>query len=415
MQKLLKHVNVEAMTVDGSQGREWDHVFLSLVRTERDGTFVNDPRRQCVAMSRAKLSMILVAHPALAAALPHLRRFWDHATTYELLARPTTVQARPPRHVPSATRHQAEPASAHEQEDSRTAYLKARLQKLKPDSTMGQRWSSTVRVIEDALVRAPGDDEPHFLAVKPTGSYATSTNVRSKSDLDVVVTVRGFEPHLEKSYLETVQRMLRSANINIDKTQMGTKSFQFTLYGIEVDVLVGGEPESLQDEWPACLVKMEDTTRLAWRHSFSFKTVQMIMELTLPHRQPLGRDVVILSKDWRDEVKWEGQHTRPSSFLLLLLTFNALEEEERRTGEKCESLLQGFKLLLQSIVDYDQIFGTWIGWFDHTDIPASMSAMEPPLLLDPSDPKNNVANTVSNWKSFANEAREKLAQLGSSI
>ena len=162
MQKLLKHVNVEAMTVDGSQGREWDHVFLSLVRTERDGTFVNDPRRQCVAMSRAKLSMILVAHPALAAALPHLRRFWDHATTYELLARPTTVQARPPRHVPSATRHQAEPASAHEQEDSRTAYLEARLQKLKPDSTMGQRWSSTVRVIENALVRAPGDDEPHF-------------------------------------------------------------------------------------------------------------------------------------------------------------------------------------------------------------------------------------------------------------
>jgi hypothetical protein len=42
-----------------------------------------------------------------------------------------------------------------------------------------------------------------------------------------------------------------------------------------------------------------------------------------------------------------------------------------------------------------------------------MSAMEQPLLLDPSDPKNNVANTVGNWKSFANEARDKLAQLGS--
>ena len=414
MQKLLKHDNVEAMTVDGSQGREWDHVLLSLVRTERDGTFVNDPRRQCVAMSRAKFSMILVAHPALAAALPHLRRFWDHAT-YELLARPTTVQARPPRHVSSATHHQAEPALAHEQEDSRAAYLKARLHKLKPDSIIEQRLSSVVRLIEEALVRVPlpGDDELHFLAVKPTGSYATGTNVRGKSDLDVVVTVRGFEPQLEKSYFETVQRMLRSAHINIDKTQMGTKSFQFTLHGIEVDVLVGGEPESLQHPWPACLVKMDDTTRLAWRQSFSFKTVQMIMELTLPHRQPLGRDVVILAKDWRDEVKWEGQDTRPSSFLLLLLTFNALEEEEKKTGEKCESLMMGFELLLQSVADYDQIFGTWIGWFDHTDIPAAMSAMEQPLLLDPSDPKNNVANTVGNWKSFANEARDKLAQLGS--
>ena len=158
---------------------------------------------------------------------------------------------------------------------------------------------------------------------------------------------------------------------------------------------------------------MDDTTRLAWRHSYSFKTVQVIMELTLPDRQPLGRDVVMLAKDWRDEIKWEGQHTRPSSFLLLLLTFHALEQEERNTGQKCESLLMGFELLLQSVVDYDQIFGTWNGWFDHTDIPASMSAMEPPLLLDPSDPTNNVANTVDNWESFANEAKDKLAQLSS--
>ena len=276
---------------------------------------------------------------------------------------------------------------------------------------MELRWSAVVRVVEGALVQAPGDDE-HFFAFKPTGSYATSTNVRGKSDLDVVVTVRGFEPLQTSSYLESVQRMLRSDNINIEKTQMGIKSFQFTLNGIDVDVLVGGEPETLQ-EWPACLVEMDATTRLAWRQSFSFKTVQMIMQLTLPHRQPLGRDVAILAKDWRDEIKWEGQHTRPSSFLLLLLTFNALEEEEGKTEEKCESVLMGFELFLQSVVDYDQIFGTWIGWFNHTDIPASMSAMEPPLLLDPSDPTNNVANTVDNWESFANEAKNKLAQLSS--
>ena len=105
-------------------------------------------------------------------------------------------------------------------------------------------------------------------------------------------------------------------------------------------------------------------------------------------------------------------HT-PLVVLLLLLTFNALEEEEGKTEEKCESVLMGFELFLQSVVDYDQIFGTWIGWFNHTDIPASMSAMEPPLLLDPSDPTNNVANTVDNWESFANEAKDKLAQLNS--
>ena len=68
--KVPKHHNMEVLTVDSSQGREWDHVVLTLVRTEVDGTFVKDPRRQCVSMSSAKCTMTVVGNPEAIAALP---------------------------------------------------------------------------------------------------------------------------------------------------------------------------------------------------------------------------------------------------------------------------------------------------------------------------------------------------------
>jgi cold shock CspA family protein len=62
--KLLTEPNAEALTVDSSQGREFDHVVLSLVSTDpRRSGFLKDRRRQNVALSRAMRTLTLVAHP----------------------------------------------------------------------------------------------------------------------------------------------------------------------------------------------------------------------------------------------------------------------------------------------------------------------------------------------------------------
>jgi superfamily I DNA and/or RNA helicase len=71
---------IEAMSVDASQGREWDHVVLSLVVSNPQGLgFVKHARRQCVAMSRAKRTATLVWHPDVACALPAWASFYDLA------------------------------------------------------------------------------------------------------------------------------------------------------------------------------------------------------------------------------------------------------------------------------------------------------------------------------------------------
>ena len=74
VRELLMEANAEALTVDSAQGREWDHVILTLVSSDpkRLG-FVRDRRRQCVALSRAMRTMTLVAHPDVVKELPAMK------------------------------------------------------------------------------------------------------------------------------------------------------------------------------------------------------------------------------------------------------------------------------------------------------------------------------------------------------
>ena len=65
--------DVELLSVDSAQGREWKHVVFSTVTTDpRRARFVRDPRRLCVALSRAKRTLTLVSHPAIVAGVPVL-------------------------------------------------------------------------------------------------------------------------------------------------------------------------------------------------------------------------------------------------------------------------------------------------------------------------------------------------------
>jgi len=76
IREMLVNQNAEALTVDAAQGREWDHVILSVVGSnpQRLG-FLRDVRRQCVALSRAMRTMTLVAHPDVVQKLPAMACF----------------------------------------------------------------------------------------------------------------------------------------------------------------------------------------------------------------------------------------------------------------------------------------------------------------------------------------------------
>ena len=61
----LADTKAVVITVDASQGQEYDHVVLSCVVGGSKRSFLEDRRRMNVALSRAKLSLDVVMHPSL--------------------------------------------------------------------------------------------------------------------------------------------------------------------------------------------------------------------------------------------------------------------------------------------------------------------------------------------------------------
>jgi ATP-dependent RNA/DNA helicase IGHMBP2 len=72
LKDLLTGTTVEVNTVDGFQGQERDVVYISLTRSNSEGIigFLSDYRRMNVAMTRAKLKLVLVGDSATLAQTP---------------------------------------------------------------------------------------------------------------------------------------------------------------------------------------------------------------------------------------------------------------------------------------------------------------------------------------------------------
>ena len=72
LKNLLAATTVEVNTVDGFQGQERDVIYISLTRSNADGSigFLNDYRRMNVAITRAKLKLVLVGDSATLAQTP---------------------------------------------------------------------------------------------------------------------------------------------------------------------------------------------------------------------------------------------------------------------------------------------------------------------------------------------------------
>ncbi|MFD2147053.1 ATP-binding protein [Mucilaginibacter antarcticus] len=72
IKELLAETPIEVNTVDGFQGQERDVIYISLTRSNSDGVigFLSDYRRMNVAMTRAKLKLVIVGDSATLAKTP---------------------------------------------------------------------------------------------------------------------------------------------------------------------------------------------------------------------------------------------------------------------------------------------------------------------------------------------------------
>ena len=71
---------VTVHTIDGFQGQERDVIFISLVRSNEDGNigFLSDLRRMNVAITRARMKLVIVGDAATLSRHPFYRKLYEH-------------------------------------------------------------------------------------------------------------------------------------------------------------------------------------------------------------------------------------------------------------------------------------------------------------------------------------------------
>ena len=76
---------VPANTVDGFQGQERDVILVSLVRSNEEGQigFLRDLRRMNVAITRARMKLIILGDVATLTKHPFYKKLWEYCENEE--------------------------------------------------------------------------------------------------------------------------------------------------------------------------------------------------------------------------------------------------------------------------------------------------------------------------------------------
>ncbi|XP_070565120.1 2'-5'-oligoadenylate synthase 1A-like [Ptychodera flava] len=177
------------------------------------------------------------------------------------------------------------------------------------------------------------------------------------------------------------------------------------------DVL-GSHPSDEKKE--EMFYKMLEENVSNWKfYSAVFTQLRVKFFQALP---PRVRDLIRVVKHWKDchlsaEISKAKNQTAPSSYALALITIDTWEE----VGEPVTfSVVQGFKAVLQRLVDYESIDIEWYHNYSE-DIAEKtrkngLLSLSRPLIVDPGNPTLNVCADCNRWGEVATVAWESLQE-----
>ena len=277
-----------------------------------------------------------------------------------------------------------------------------------------EQYRAISQLIEEAL-SAELDSISGFVRVVVAGSFAKGTAVESEAlDLDLVCLFAGFVPLQSGDYIWAIEQALRRhlrCGLQMSTTRGrdfagNSRVLKFSLNGVKIDLLPGGII-GCDVEWPQCLIEDDPSARELWASSFSHKAVEFVSKML--RREPLSQSVIIVAKAWRDSliIPKAKLDVLPLSTLIELIVIHVLQQAPRR------SVRAGFVAFLDALVNYKRLQVIWVNadWFSVNEILPAIRAAQPPTVLDPADPTNNLARMVGDWTIVADLARSELARL----
>lgn len=313
---------------------------------------------------------------------------------------------------------------------------------LLPDTPFRRQVRRAIHDICSFLKEECFQGAPHPVRVSKVvkgGSSGKGTTLRGRSDADLVVflsQLRSFQEQLDRrgEFIGEIRRQLvayqRETGVQFDiqdSSWQNPRALTFTFSSpwlgerVEFDVLPAFDVLGQLTRGPVLPIStgyrpdpqiyvrlIKECTRLGKEGEFSpcFTELQRAF---LKQRPTKLKSLIRLVKYWYQLCKESLGKPLPPQYALELLTVYAWERGSRATYF---STAQGFRTVLELVMNYRQLCIFWTKYYDFENPVISQYLLKQlekprPVILDPADPTGNVAGGQAHgWLRLAQEAED---------
>ncbi|CAO2629259.1 2'-5'-oligoadenylate synthase 3 [Lemmus lemmus] len=151
--------------------------------------------------------------------------------------------------------------------------------------------------------------------------------------------------------------------------------------------------------------RMDEVRAAPGKFAVCFTTLQQRFFERYPRRV---KELILLVKHWYQECekKWMTSHSPQLSYALELLTVYAWEQG---CQDEDFDIAEGVRTVLRLIKESSKLCVYWIGNYDFKDVTVCNTLLfqlrsQRPIILDPTDPTNNVGKDDGSWQLLTEEA-----------
>ncbi|CAO2629262.1 2'-5'-oligoadenylate synthase 2 [Lemmus lemmus] len=286
--------------------------------------------------------------------------------------------------------------------------------KLKPSEECLKLIDEDVDAISDFL-----RSELPVRGVAKGGSYGRETVLRGYSDGTLVLFMDCF--HSFRDQKEKQRELLSEIEQRLKCHKKYSQSVSHSRHSLEVLLSIQGQEIRLQllpafD--PLCFgedcsswiyrdlkSRMDEVRAAPGKFAVCFTTLQQRFFERYPRRV---KELILLVKHWYQECekKWMTSHSPQLSYALELLTVYAWEQG---CQDEDFDIAEGVRTVLRLIKESSKLCVYWIGNYDFKDVTVCNTLLfqlrsQRPIILDPTDPTNNVGKDDGSWQLLTEEA-----------
>ncbi|XP_078678965.1 2'-5'-oligoadenylate synthase 1-like isoform X2 [Branchiostoma floridae x Branchiostoma belcheri] len=251
------------------------------------------------------------------------------------------------------------------------------------------------------------------------GSYGRGTALKDRSDLDVTLFLNGITSmddflSQQQDIIGRVARTIegsRWARENgvvrvVAQPNAATLELRSGNHRMEVDIVpaydnLGVEKNPMKRNEVYQSMRGQDS----YKYSASFVGLQVEFVRERPARL---KNLIRLVKSWKKAQDDQFGKKLGSSWLWELITIHVCETRVGSTSSF--NMRQAFKLVMEAAVNYNSLRAWWKTYYSDRFpvVRETLSSTGSPLVLDPANPWDNVADRCKHWSLVEQAAREAL-------